>query len=1065
MQLAIGKIKAFISSFGQRTFHLACHAALPVVLDPELLHLLRINFFLDPPESLPFTSESEILLSPLCTAIGSNLYEMSPAVRDVLLRELATTPRYGEQRIREIASLLFQYVQRSSRWKGNVALERGQQLTALNFLDAQSAKLWLEAAQQTVHQDSSNERQWFIAMREELLKIDEVFKTRPIIADEEDISISPTGLKLLTSISAHNQPIGRIAWSPDGSKLASPSVDGTIKVWDVNKGDLIKTLRGHTSRAICVTWSPTDNYLATGSDDRTAKIWDIGSGELVQTIEGSSSPASLAWTRNGRILALGFNNSTVQLWDKARGVTRTYEGLAGPVTSLKWSPNGVSLAASSEADTRVFIWNSKKEHERPQTLIHDSYVLDLDWSPDGRMIAAGCSDSSICIWTATTRKLTKTLKGHAEIVNAVSFSSDSLLIASKSHDGTVRIWRSDTGESVSVIEKQGIALKVAGLAFSPAKPQLATLSHGDTRINIWQVNTGVLYGRTEGRVTSTKIVLLGERGVGKTSLARALSSTDFQADLLDESERETTLTTSSLVRSVSRGRSTRVYAAPLLTIHDPINVRCETFIWEVGLSDPLVTKTHLFDASIMLMIFDNWASFTRLDQYWKTISGKKHVIWIGIDKEGDEGLTDRRLLAELAKRRKTYLSIDLRTAKGLNELVKLLKRRLRLDLNERTVARKSASNVDDSTLQGLREGIFALKEQRDPPVFFRRISEMRDLMSLRYISTNNRRLKQGLRYLQHEGIVQLLREHNNQDIVWLDPMYVNDLLESLVTAARSNRRYPGIVREDRLLNLAYAVPLLKELDREVIDILLDGTTQLLLQWKICSRSLLDGMRVLLFPSIAGKSEAVTKLSVTGKSETAKTPSTTGRSETVTITAFDKLLEWLSPDREKAGAKYEQIRRRLIMIFDSRGASPAEDLADETIERVTNRIEEIAENYSGDPARYFYAVASKVYLEYARKGVSPKLPPVPTDIPTPESDEIELQHQCLGECLEKLSAHDRELVLQYYAGEKQAKIALRKELKERLQISHEILRVRVHRLRVSLQQCIERCLVEKQRQTL
>ena len=1035
MQLAIGKMKVFVNSFGQRTFHLACHAAIPVVLDPELLHLLRINFFFDPPESLPFSSESDILLSPLCTAIGSDLYEMSPVVRDILLRELATTPGYGEQRIREIASLLFQYIQRSSRWKGNVALERGQQLTALNFLDAHSAKLWLEAAQQSVHQDSSNERQWFIAMREELLKIDEVLKARPIIADEEDISISPTGLKLATSIAAHKEPIGRIAWSPDGSKLAAPSVDGTIKVWDVDKGELIKTLQGHTSRAICVTWSPTNNYLATGSDDGTARIWNIESGGLVETIEGSSSPVSLAWNRNGRILALGFNDSTVQLWDKARGALRTYEGLAGPVTSLKWSPNAISLAASSEGDTRVLVWTSKKEQERPQTLIHDSYVLDIDWSPDGSMIAAGCSDHSICLWSATTRKLVKTLKGHTDIVNAVSFSSDSLLIASKSHDGTVRIWRTDTGDSVSVIEKQGMALIVAGLAFSPAKPQLATLSHGDTRINIWQVNTGALYGHTERLVTSTKIVLLGERGVGKTSLARALSSKEFQANIFDESERETTFTTASLVRGVSPSRSTRVYAAPSLTIQDSIKVRCETFIWEVGLSDPLLTKTHLFDANIVLMLFDDWASLMRLDQYWKTISGKKHVIWIGIDKDGGEGITDRRLRAELAKRRKNYVFIELRTGKGFSDLVRLLRRRLRSDLNERTVVRKSASNIGDSTLQALREGIIALKEQRDPPVFFRRISEMRDLLGVRYISTNNRELKQGLRYLQHQGLVQLLREPNNQDIVWLEPMYVNHLLESLISAARSNRRYPGIVREDRLLNLAYADSHLKELDREVIEILLGGTTHFLLQRKICSRSLLDGNRVLLFPSIAANSEIVTKPAVPAKSKVSKTPSFASKSKPLTISAFDKLLDWLSPDRANAGAKYEQIRRRLIRFFASRGADNAEDLADTTIDRVAKRVEQVAGNICGRSSDVLLRTCpARVFGICAKKRISVKLSPVSIETPSLEFDDtesgtIELQHRCLSRCLEILSNYDRELVLQYYSGEGQAKIKL-KETDER-----------------------------------
>jgi RNA polymerase sigma factor (sigma-70 family) len=231
--------------------------------------------------------------------------------------------------------------------------------------------------------------------------------------------------------------------------------------------------------------------------------------------------------------------------------------------------------------------------------------------------------------------------------------------------------------------------------------------------------------------------------------------------------------------------------------------------------------------------------------------------------------------------------------------------------------------------------------------------------------------------------------------------------------------------------------------------------------------LLDGKRVLLFPSIAAKSEFVTKPTVSARSKVSKTPSFASRSEALTITAFDKLLDWLSPDRAKAAEKYEQIRRRLIRVFVSRGANEAEDLADATIERVTNRIEQIAENYVGDPAKYFYKLAQYVYLEYARKSVSPKLSPVPvpTEIPsvefdTFESETSELQHRCLSRCLETLSSYDRELVLQYYSGVRQAKIDSRKQMSERLQTSLSELRVRVFRIRKSLRQCIERCMSEQ-----
>ncbi|HEU4506641.1 MAG TPA: hypothetical protein VFR78_00285, partial [Pyrinomonadaceae bacterium] len=124
--------------------------------------------------------------------------------------------------------------------------------------------------------------------------------------------------------------------------------------------------------------------------------------------------------------------------------------------------------------------------------------------------------------------------------------------------------------------------------------------------------------------------------------------------------------------------------------------------------------------------------------------------------------------------------------------------------------------------------------------------------------------------------------------------------------------------------------------------------------------------------------------------------------------FDRLLNWLDKDREKAGMKYEEIRQRLIKYFVARGAADAEDLADETINRVTNRLEEIEKDFTGDRIRYFYGVAQMVWKEYLRRPQPPEPPP-----PPPDSSQSEQKHRCLEECIQQLSADDREVVTQYY----------------------------------------------------
>jgi len=175
---------------------------------------------------------------------------------------------------------------------------------------------------------------------------------------------------------------------------------------------------------------------------------------------------------------------------------------------------------------------------------------------------------------------------------------------------------------------------------------------------------------------------------------------------------------------------------------------------------------------------------------------------------------------------------------------------------------------------------------------------------------------------------------------------------------------------------------------------------------------------------------------------------------LTQEAFDKLLLWLDPNREQAGKKYEEIRRRLIKLFTCRGCREAEELADETINRVTKKVREVADTYSGDPALYFYGVAHNVHLEYLRrKQLSP--PPAPAGQP----DETEQEYDCLEQCMQRLTPDNRELVLQYYREEKKAKIDHRKLLAQRLGIAVNALRIRAHRIRASLQECVQNCLAQ------
>ena len=175
---------------------------------------------------------------------------------------------------------------------------------------------------------------------------------------------------------------------------------------------------------------------------------------------------------------------------------------------------------------------------------------------------------------------------------------------------------------------------------------------------------------------------------------------------------------------------------------------------------------------------------------------------------------------------------------------------------------------------------------------------------------------------------------------------------------------------------------------------------------------------------------------------------------ITSELFEMLLAWLGATREEGAEKYETIRHRLIRIFLKRGCTDPESLADKTLNRVTLKLPEIKDTYIGDPLWYFIAVARLVRLEALRvREVSYELVPDRVTA-TPDPD---IARECLQKCLGILPAEQSDLLLDYYINEKRSKIELRRKMAEELGLSASALRLRMHRIRVTLEKCVLQCL--------
>jgi RNA polymerase sigma factor (sigma-70 family) len=184
--------------------------------------------------------------------------------------------------------------------------------------------------------------------------------------------------------------------------------------------------------------------------------------------------------------------------------------------------------------------------------------------------------------------------------------------------------------------------------------------------------------------------------------------------------------------------------------------------------------------------------------------------------------------------------------------------------------------------------------------------------------------------------------------------------------------------------------------------------------------------------------------------------------TITQDSFDALLEWLDPALERAAERYEVIRAGLIKIFVSHGLVDAEHYADETVDRVIKRLPEIRDTYVSDPIKYFHGVARNIIREaFRRKEINFDV--LPECLPLGRSDESDLA-ECLRKCLRALPPDKHALIHDYHIYEGRQKVESHVEMAGELSISVGALRTRVHKVRVTLEECVAKCLETSRNKT-
>ena len=290
---------------------------------------------------------------------------------------------------------------------------------------------------------------------------------------------------ILRTLSGHNDWLWSVAFTPDGTLLASGSNDETVKLWDVESGQEVNTLHLTGFAALSVAFSPDGTLLASGSSDNTVNLWEVESGQELRTFRGHSDYVwSVAFSPDGTLLASGSLDGTVKLWDVESGqVLRTLSGHSDGIWSVDFSPDG-TLLASGSLDGTVKLWDVESGQVLRTLSGYSDGVWSVDFSPNGTMLASSEIPATVKLWEVESGQELRTLTGHSGSVNSVTFSPDGTLLASGSWDGTVKLWKVNSGQELRTLS--GYSSSIMSVAFSPEGTLLASGS-ADGPITLWGI--------------------------------------------------------------------------------------------------------------------------------------------------------------------------------------------------------------------------------------------------------------------------------------------------------------------------------------------------------------------------------------------------------------------------------------------------------------------------------------------------------------------------------------------------------------------------------------------------